>query len=419
MDIDLLGGYKEQIQKTETRKVRERDENGKLVKNEKGKIQFKKKLDKNGKPLRKDGEFVYEVETEKINGKTVTKKYPVMDKEGNPVLETVTNKQKHAFFIIISDTDSTFNFIVSIFYTQLFNRLVTKADFEFNGRLPIHVRCLLDEFSNIGMIPEFEKKIATIRSREISASVVLQAQSQLKAIYKDNADTIIGNMDTTLFLGGAEKTTLKDIVEKLGKETIDMYNTSKTFGNSQSHGQSYQKLGKELMTMDELAVMPRSKCILMLQGVRPFFSEKYDITSHHLYKQLSDDNDDNIFTIEDYWLREEKRVIALEKRKYKNIERIQDATDEILGTVITTTEEQLKQMQEDKIIIKEDIVSNPHEAIYQELDRVMESSLGNNENARIVEEKDTLMVIWEIPESKDAEAELISMFSKYNTGVAA
>lgn len=188
--------------------------------------------------------------------------------------------EKTALFVIISDTDDTFNFVVAIMYSQLFNLLCDKADNEYGGRLPVHVRCLLDEFSNIGQIPKFEKLIATIRSREISACIILQAQSQLKAIYKDNADTIIGNCDTTLFLGGKEKSTLKELSETLGKETIDMYNTSETRSNQNSYGTNYQKLGKELMSQDELSVMDGGKCILQLRGVRPFLSDKYDITKH-------------------------------------------------------------------------------------------------------------------------------------------
>jgi len=207
-------------------------------------------------------------------------------------------KQKTALFVIISDTDASFNFIVSLMYSQLFNLLCDRADNDFGGRLPVHCRCLLDEFANIGLIPNFEKLIATIRSREISACVILQAQSQLKAIYKDNSDTIVGNMDTTLFLGGKEKTTLKDIAESLGKETIDMFNTSKTFGNQQSHGQNYQKLGKDLMSIDEIAVMKGSKCILQLRGVRPFLSDKFDITAHHNYQYLADYDSTLTFDIE-------------------------------------------------------------------------------------------------------------------------
>ena len=209
-------------------------------------------------------------------------------------------EQKTALFVIISDTDATFNFVVSIMYSQLFNLLCDKADDVYNGRLPVHVRCLLDEFSNIGQIPQFEKLIATIRSREISASIILQSKSQLKAIYKDNADTIEGNCDTTLFLGGKEKSTLKEMAEILGKETIDLYNTSDTRGTSQSYGLNYQKTGKELMSQDEIAVMDGGKCIMQLRGVRPFFSDKFDITKHDRYKELSDYDPKNAFDIEDY-----------------------------------------------------------------------------------------------------------------------
>lgn len=215
-------------------------------------------------------------------------------------LDTLGDR-KTALFVIISDTDDTFNFIVSIMYTQMFNLLCAKADNVYGGRLPVHVRFLLDEFANIGQIPKFEKLIATIRSREISACIILQAQSQLKAIYKDNMDTIIGNCDTMLFLGGKEKTTLKDISESLGKETIDMFNNSITKGSSPSYGQNFQKLGKELMTIDELSVMDGSKCILQLRGVRPFFSNKYDITKHPNYKYLADYNNKNTFNIENFF----------------------------------------------------------------------------------------------------------------------
>ena len=208
--------------------------------------------------------------------------------------------EKTALFVIISDTDDTFNFIVSIMYTQLFNLLCDRADDVYNGRLPVHVRCLLDEFANIGQIPKFEKLIATIRSREISASIILQSKSQLKAIYKDNADTIEGNCDTTLFLGGKEKTTLKELAEVLGKETIDLYNTSNTRGTSQSYGLNYQKTGKELMSQDEIAVMDGGKCIMQLRGVRPFFSNKFDITKHKQYHLLSDFDEKNTFDIEKY-----------------------------------------------------------------------------------------------------------------------
>ena len=212
-------------------------------------------------------------------------------------LDTIGDR-KTALFVIISDTDDTFNFVVSILYTQLFNLLCDKADDVYGGRLPVHVRCLLDEFANIGQIPKFEKLIATIRSREISASIILQSQSQLKAIYKDNADTIVGNCDTTLFLGGKEKTTLKEISEILGKETIDSFNTSETRGRELSHGLNYQKLGKQLMTQDEIAVMDGGKCILQLRGVRPFFSDKFDITKHPKYKYLSDADPKNAFDME-------------------------------------------------------------------------------------------------------------------------
>jgi type IV secretion system protein VirD4 len=223
--------------------------------------------------------------------------YKKIDKKtGNEMIVT----QKSALFVIISDTDSSFNFIVALMYSQLFNLLCDRADNDFGGRLPVHVRCLLDEFANIGMIPNFEKLIATIRSREISACIILQAQSQLKAIYKDNMDTIIGNMDTTLFLGGKEKTTLEEISKMLGKETIDMYNTSVTKGNSPSHGQNYQKLGKELMTVDEIAVMDGGRCIMQLRGERPFFSSKYDITKHKNYNLLADSNKENVFDIENH-----------------------------------------------------------------------------------------------------------------------
>ena len=217
-------------------------------------------------------------------------------------LDTIGDR-KTALFVIISDTDDTFNFVVSILYTQLFNLLCDKADDEYGGRLPVHVRCLLDEFANIGQIPKFEKLIATIRSREISASIILQSQSQLKAIYKDNADTIVGNCDTTLFLGGKEKTTLKEMSELLGKETIDSFNTSETRGRELSHGLNYQKLGKELMTQDEIAVMDGGKCILQLRGVRPFFSDKFDITKHPKYKYLSDYDKKNAFDVERYMKR--------------------------------------------------------------------------------------------------------------------
>lgn len=214
-------------------------------------------------------------------------------------LDTLGEK-KTALFVIISDTDDTFNFLVSIMYTQLFNLLCDKADDVYGGKLPIHVRCLLDEFANIGQIPKFEKLIATIRSREISASIILQSKSQLKAIYKDNCDTIEGNCDTMLFLGSKEKTTLKEMEDILGKETIDLYNTSDTRGTSQSYGLNYQKTGKSLMSQDEIAVMDGGKCIMQLRGVRPFFSDKYDITKHPMYKELADFDKKNYFDIEKY-----------------------------------------------------------------------------------------------------------------------
>ena len=206
--------------------------------------------------------------------------------------------QKTALFIIISDTDDTFNFLVSMAYTQLFNLLCDKADDVYGGRLPVHVRCLIDEAANIGQIPKLEKLVATIRSREISCCLVLQAQSQLKALYKDNSDTIIGNMDSTIFLGGKERTTLKELAETLGKETIDTFNTGESRGREVSHSLNYQKLGKELMSIDELAVLDGGKCILQLRGVRPFLSDKYDITKHPNYKYLSDSDPRNAFNIE-------------------------------------------------------------------------------------------------------------------------
>ncbi|OUC52023.1 conjugal transfer protein TraG [Eggerthia catenaformis] len=220
-------------------------------------------------------------------------------------LDTLGDR-KTALFVIISDTDDTFNFVVSIMYSQLFNLLCDKADDVYGGRLPVHVRCLLDEFANIGLIPKFEKLIATIRSREISASIILQAQSQLKAIYKDNADTIVGNCDSTLFLGGKEKTTLKELSETLGKETIDLYNTSETRNNQKSFGLNYQKTGKELMSQDEITVMDGSKCIFQLRGVRPFLSDKFDITKHENYKLLEDYDKKNLFDIERYMKRRGK-----------------------------------------------------------------------------------------------------------------
>ncbi|QNK40750.1 VirD4-like conjugal transfer protein, CD1115 family [Caproicibacter fermentans] len=214
-------------------------------------------------------------------------------------LDTLGDR-KTALFIIISDTDDTFNFLVSMAYTQLFNLLCEKADDVYGGRLPVHVRCLLDEFANIGQIPKFEKLIATIRSREISACLVLQAQSQLKALYKDNADTIIGNCDSAIFLGGKERTTLKELTESLGKETIDTYNTGESRGREVSHSLNYQKLGKDLASVDELSVLDGGKCILQLRGVRPFLSDKYDITKHPNYKYLSDYDSRNAFHIEKF-----------------------------------------------------------------------------------------------------------------------
>ena len=214
-------------------------------------------------------------------------------------LDTLGDK-KTALFLIMSDTDATFNFLISMIYTQLFNLLCEKADDVYGGRLPVHVRCLIDEMANIGQIPNLEKLVATIRSREISACLVLQAQSQLKAIYKDNADTIIGNMDSRIFLGGSEPTTLKELNQALGKETIDTYNTSNTRGNSPSYGQNFQKLGKDLASVDELAVLDGSKCILQLRGVRPFLSDKYDLTQHPNYKYTSDFDKRNEFNIEQF-----------------------------------------------------------------------------------------------------------------------
>ena len=220
-------------------------------------------------------------------------------------LDTLGDK-KTALFLIMSDTDSTFNFLISMVYTQLFNLLCDKADDVYGGKLPIHVRCLIDECANIGQIPNLEKLVATIRSREISACLVLQARSQLKAIYKDNADTIVGNMDSQIFLGGSEPTTLKDLSEILGKETIDSFNTSDTRGNSPSYGTSFQKLGHELLSRDELAVLDGGKCILQLRGVRPFLSDKYDLTQHPNYKLTSDYDPKNTFDIEKYLNRKEK-----------------------------------------------------------------------------------------------------------------
>lgn len=233
--------------------------------------------------------------------------------EDEMALDTIGDK-KTALFVIISDTDDTFNFVVSIMYSQLFNLLCDKADDVYGGRLPVHVRFLLDEFANIGLIPKFEKLIATIRSREISASIILQSQSQLKAIYKDHADTIIGNCDSTLFLGGKEKTTLKELSETLGKETIDLYNTSETRSNQKSFGLNYQKVGKELMSQDEITVMDGGKCIFQLRGVRPFLSDKFDITKHKNYKLLEDYDKKNLFDVEKYMKRAGKAKVTANTR---------------------------------------------------------------------------------------------------------
>lgn len=214
-------------------------------------------------------------------------------------LDTLGDK-KTALFLIMSDTDGTFNFLISMIYSQLFNLLCEKADDVYGGRLPVHVRCLIDEAANIGQIPNLEKLVATIRSREISACLILQARSQLKALYKDNADTIVGNMDSQIFLGGSEPTTLKELNAALGKETVDMFNTSDTRGNSPSYGTSFQKLGHDLASVDELAVMDGGKCILQLRGVRPFMSDKYDLTQHPNYRYTSDYNERNYFDIEKF-----------------------------------------------------------------------------------------------------------------------
>ncbi len=220
----------------------------------------------------------------------------------NLELDTLGDR-KTALFLIMSDTDTAFNFVIAMLQSQLFNLLCDKADDEYGGRLPVHVRCILYEFANIGQIPNFDKLIATIRNREISASIILQSQSQLKTIYKDAADTIVGNCDTTLFLGGKEKSTLKELSEILGKETIDSFNTSVNRGTQISHGLNYQKLGKELMTQDEIAVMDGGKCILQIRGTRPFLSDKFDITSYKNYKYLADADKKNEFDIERYMRR--------------------------------------------------------------------------------------------------------------------
>lgn len=231
-------------------------------------------------------------------------------------LDTIGDK-KTVLFVIISDTDDTFNFVVSIMYSQLFNLLCDKADDVYGGRLPVHVRFLLDEFANIGLIPKFEKLIATIRSREISASIILQAQSQLKAIYKDHADTIVGNCDSMIFLDGKEKTTLKELSETLGKETIDLYNTSENRSNQKSFGLNYQKTGKDLMSQDENTVMDGGKCILQLRGVRPFLSDKYDITKHRNYKLLEDYDKRNAFDVEQYMKRKNRPILKGTTKVYK------------------------------------------------------------------------------------------------------
>ena len=250
-------------------------------------------------------------------------------------LDTLGDKRT-ALFLIMSDTDTSFNFLINMVYSQMFNLLCEKADDEYGGRLPVHVRCLIDEFANVGQIPNFEKLIATIRSREISACIVLQAQSQLKAIYKDNADTIIGNCDSLLFLGGKEKTTLKEMEELLGKETIDTFNTGESRGREVSHSLNYQKLGKSLMSMDELAVMDGGKCILQLRGVRPFLSDKYDITEHPNYKYLSDYDPRNAFNIERYishqlklTLEEESQVWEIDINDDEPLEDLTDATQQL------------------------------------------------------------------------------------------
>ena len=253
-------------------------------------------------------------------------------------LDTIGEKRT-ALFLIMSDTDASFNFLISMAYSQMFNLLCEKADDEHGGRLPVHVRCLIDEFANIGQIPNFEKLIATIRSREISACIVLQAQSQLKALYKDNADTIAGNCDTLLFLGGKEKTTLKEMEELLGKETIDTYNTGESRGRETSHSLNYQKLGKSLMSMDELAVMDGGKCILQLRGVRPFLSDKYDITAHPNYKYLSDSDPKNAFNIEKYLKRQLKLRLEEESTVWEIDVDENESEEELLEELTDVTQQ--------------------------------------------------------------------------------
>ena len=239
-------------------------------------------------------------------------------------LDTLGDR-KTALFLIMSDTDSTFNFLISMVYTQLFNLLCEKADDVYGGRLPVHVRCLIDECANIGQIPNLEKLMATIRSREISACLVLQAQSQLKALYKDNADTIIGNCDSRLFLGGSEPSTLKELSQSLGKETIDTYNTGESRGRETSHSLNYQKLGRELMSVDDLATLDGGKCILQVRGLRPFLSDKYDITKHPNYKYLSDADPKNTFDVEMYMSRRLK-LKADEEYEVYEIDETDDET---------------------------------------------------------------------------------------------
>lgn len=272
-------------------------------------------------------------------------------------LDTLGDR-KTALFVIISDTDDTFNFVVSIMYSQLFNLLCDKADDVYGGRLPIHVRCLLDEFANIGLIPKFEKLIATIRSREISASIILQAQSQLKAIYKDNADTIVGNCDSTLFLGGKEKTTLKELSETLGKETIDLYNTSETRSNQKSFGLNYQKTGKELMSQDEITVMDGSKCIFQLRGVRPFLSDKFDITKHKNYKLLEDYDKKNLFDIESYMKRRGKAKL----NKNTVIMKLQ-----LLDIICIWYNNQREIHKEETLLNDKELIGKVHSSMYHQL----------------------------------------------------